>query len=824
MLKRKLFREIKSNWGQFFSVFLLAFLAMALYCCMEGNVLSQHTARTDFHESCNLADLWIYGERFSEEDLEAVKALEIVEDAGLRMMVTGSAPECDGAQVDIYLERENAVNRPYYIAGEEFDPADSNGVWLTAAFAEAREIQVGDAFTVSYNGITFTREVKGLIESPEYEFRQAEGDADIYLENIAFVYMSYNAFPIREYVEHLISQGKITARSVAEETDLLEEQLELLEQNGRSIEDITQDMLQERVKQISDEKLAEIMPYTQLLVTTADGKALEHEDELAEALHGEYAAMVDEHSIAGIERLNSELAQHQSFSWLFVILFVGIAVLVIATSMSRMVEKQRTQIGTLNALGMKRYKIIFHYIGFSFSVAFAGTVLGLWIGSAFLAPVMVEIFARWYIVPGLRGGFHANYLLTAALIVLVCTLAAYLSCRRILRVRPAEALHPAPPKQGRSCMFEKLPFWGRLGFNSQYNLRDISRAKLRAAMGVIGTAVGMLLMIYGIACNSLVDQMEEVTFGKVQTADYVMSLSADAKLTEVDEIAAETGSELVMTAQIEIAGVPDAAAGEKKKEMLTVLEGKGLYNLLDQELNRITLKTGEVGVSRKLCEDMGLSVGDTFYWHIYSENQWHEARVGYIFRSMETQGIAFLREDYEKTGAEYVPTAAYSNQNLEHYRDSACVTAVHGKKEMKQAFETSMEVVSIMVWMMVVFSAVLIVVVLYNSGNLSFHERVGEFATLKVLGMQSARIRNILTVQNLWLSVIGIVIGAPFGRISLNMMMNSNGENFDYALTVSPGCYLISGVLVLTVSMAVSFLFSGRIRDLDMVEILKGTE
>ena len=79
-------------------------------------------------------------------------------------------------------------------------------------------------------------------------------------------------------------------------------------------------------------------------------------------------------------------------------------------------------------------------------------------------------------------------------------------------------------------------------------------------------------------------------------------------------------------------------------------------------------------------------------------------------------------------------------------------------------------------------------------------------------------------MQNLWLSVIGIVIGAPFGRISLNMMMNSNGENFDYALTVSPGCYLISGVLVLTVSMAVSFLFSGRIRDLDMVEILKGTE
>ena len=174
---------------------------------------------------------------------------------------------------------------------------------------------------------------------------------------------------------------------------------------------------------------------------------------------------------------------------------------------------------------------------------------------------------------------------------------------------------------------------------------------------------------------------------------------------------------------------------------------------------------------------MGLSVGDTFYWHVYSENKWHEAKVGYIFRSMETQGIAFLREDFEKTGAEYTPTTAYSNKDLSGYEKESYVTAVHSKEDMIQALETSYEV-----------------------------------------------LRNILTVQNLWLSVIGIIIGAPFGKMSLNAMMNSNGENFDYALTVTPECYLISGMLVLAVSMAVSFLFSGRIRKLDMVEILKGAE
>ncbi|MGN0341982.1 MAG: ABC transporter permease, partial [Roseburia sp.] len=773
---------------------------------------------------CNLADLWIYGEGFTEENLEAVRNLDFVEDAGLRMSVTGSAPECDGAQVDIYLMRENIVNQPYYIEGETFDPTDRDGIWLTAAFADARNIKVGDDFTIAYNGITFTREVKGLIESPEYEYRQAEGDADIYLENIAFVYMSYDAFPIRDYVEHLIMQGKITVKKVAEETNLLDEQINALAENGMSIDDITQDMLLERVEQISDEKLAKLMPYTQMLVTTTDGKALEHEDEISEALQGEYAAMVDEHSVAGIERLNSELAQHESFSWVFVIVFVGIAVLVIATSMNRMVEKQRTQIGTLNALGMKRYKVVLHYVSFSLFVSLAGVLAGLWVGSALLAPMMVDMFATWYIVPGLKGGFQAEYLTIAVLIVAVCSLAAYLSCKKILRVKPAEALRPAPPKQGKNCIFEKLPFWEKLGFSSQYNLRDISRAKLRAVMGIIGTAVGMLLMIYGISCNSLVDQMEELSFEKIQTAEYVMNISADAKLSDVDEMAKETDGELIMTGQIEIATVPNATATDKKKETLTVLEGKGLYNLLDNDLNVIQLKEGEVGVSRKLCEDFGLTVGDTFYWHIYSENEWHEAKVGFVFRGLETQGIAFLREDFEKTGAEYTPTTAYSNEDFAEYKNEAYVTAVHSKEEMIQALENSYEVISIMVWMMVIFSIVLIVVVLYNSGNLSFHERVGEFATLKVLGLQSSRIRNILSVQNLWLSIIGILIGAPFGKMSLNAMMNSNGDNFDYALTVTPGCYIFSGILVLVVSMTVSFLFSGRIRKLDMVEILKGTE
>lgn len=782
MLFRKMLRDYKANFGAFFSVFLLAALAMALFCTFEGHVLSQKVARENYHKECNLSDVWMYGEGFSDDELDTVRNLDFVKDAQLRMSVTGSAPDCDGAQVDIYLERENLVDTPYYISGEPFDPTDTDGIWLANAFARLRNIKVGDDFTIEYNGITFTREVKGLVESAEYEFREADGDADVYLENIAIVYMSYDAFPIRDYINHMVDK-------------------------------------------ISDEKLAKIMPYIQMIIVTTDGGGLAHEEALAESIDRDYSAIVDRKSIPGLARLDSELEQHQSFSYLFVIIFVGIAILVIATSMGRMVEQQRTQIGTMNALGLKRHKIMLHYISFSLVVSVVGVVLGLLVGTLWGSPAVIGMFANWYIVPGLHSVFHPMYLIIAAGIVAVCVLASCISCRKLLRIKPAEALRPAAPKKGKKCIFERLPFWKKLSFTSQYNLRDISRAKLRSFMCVIGTAVGMLLMIYAVGCNELLGSMIEINFNRVTVGEYQIKFSEDAKTETVDDMAEELDGEVVMMNQVEVAKEKNAPSDKKKKETVTVLEGKNLYNILDLNNQVKKLTPGTIGISRKLASALDVKEGDTIYWHLYTKNTWYEAKVGTIYRSLESQGIAYLREDYEKTGAEYTPSFLMTNDKVAKDKaDLDYVTGVNSKGEMQAAYESSMEIMNMMVGMMAVFSILMIVVVLYNSGVLSFHERVKEFATLKVLGLRSSKIRRILSMQNLWLSIIGIIIGAPLGNVSLNAMINTNGENFDYNLMLAPVDYVIAGIFVMIISMLVSFMFSKRIRKLDMVETLKGVE
>lgn len=782
MLFRKMLRDYKANFGAFFSVFLLAALAMALFCTFEGHVLSQKVARENYHKECNLSDVWMYGEGFSDDELDTVRNLDFVKDAQLRMSVTGSAPDCDGAQVDLYLERENLVDTPYYISGEPFDPTDTDGIWLANAFARLRNIKVGDDFTIEYNGITFTREVKGLVESAEYEFREADGDADVYLENIAIVYMSYDAFPIRDYINHMVDK-------------------------------------------ISDEKLAKIMPYTQMIIVTTDGGGLAHEEALAESIDHDYSAIVDRKSIPGLARLDSELEQHQSFSYLFVIIFVGIAILVIATSMGRMVEQQRTQIGTMNALGLKRHKIMRHYISFSLVVSVVGVVLGLLVGTLWGSPAVIGMFANWYVVPGLHSVFHPMYLIIAAGIVAVCVLASYISCRKLLRIKPAEALRPAAPKKGKKCIFERLPFWKKLSFTSQYNLRDISRAKLRSFMCVIGTAVGMLLMIYAVGCNELLGSMIEINFNRVTVGEYQIKFSEDAKTETVDDMAEELDGEMVMMNQVEVAKEKNAPSDKKKKETVTVLEGKNLYNILDLNNQVKKLTPGTIGISRKLAADLDVKEGDTIYWHLYTKNTWYEAKVGTIYRSLESQGIAYLREDYEKTGAEYIPSFLMTDDKAAKDKtDLDYVTGVNSKSEMQAAYESSMEIMNMMVGMMAVFSILMIVVVLYNSGVLSFRERIKEFATLKVLGLRSSKIRRILSMQNLWLSIIGIIIGAPLGNVSLNAMINTNGENFDYNLMLAPVDYVIAEIFTMIISMLVSFMFSKRIRKLDMVEILKGVE
>ncbi|WP_297959857.1 ABC transporter permease [uncultured Ruminococcus sp.] len=764
MLRRKMLRDIRANLAQFFSIMLLSLIAMWCYTGFQANVIGGNKARADFESGSNFADGWIYGADFSEEQAGKIADISGIKEVQRRTEVLGKADEkYNTAEMYCYFQANADVTVPRTVDGADFNANDEDGLWLFSRFAETWGIKVGDKFTVHAMGLDIEKEVKGLIVTPEYEFACASTDTDTDFHNIGFAYLSQKVLP-------------------------------------------------------------EEMRVNNEIIFTCDGKALGYEDDIANALDDNYAYLADRNSIRGWYQLSDELAQHDSFSYIFSFVFVAIALLVIITTMKRMIAQQRTQIGTLNALGMKKRKILFHYLSYSFVLSVTGCVLGIILGVLTFGRLMVNMFSQFYTLPDWQPGFSYKSVIVAAVLVLICTGTAYLSCKQILKIHPSEALRPAAAKTAKPCIFEKLPFWKKLGFNVRYNLRDISRSKMRAFMGVFGTCMGMMIMELGLGAYDTVDYVRDWYFRDIQNYEYQVILNDSCTPQQAEDLKKETDGELVAMEAVSIAAKDHPTSDGIISCKLAVTEGEQLYCVSDTELNTTPIPKGTVALTMKQAKKLGLSEGDKVYWKTATGSKWNESRIGRISRHPNITGITMLREDYEKADMTFRPVMLVSKNNCEKAAGNECVSAVHSMKDLIAAFDKMMEIMNLLVYFMVVFSVLLIVIVLYNSGNLSFNEREKEFATLKVLGFKSGAIRRLLSTQNLWLSIIGVICGLPLGRVPLQAMMDSNGDAVDWPCYIAPTTYIISAVFVMTVSVLVSFMFSRRIKRIDMVEVLKGME
>ena len=663
MLRRKMLRDIRSSFAQFFSIFILAAVAMWCYTGFQANVIGGSKARENFNKTANFSDGWIYGASFTDEQAAAVSQISEIKDVQLRTEVLGKADEkYNTAELYCYFQASQTVTKPCTMEGEDYDPDDEDGVWLFYRFANAWKLKVGDSFTSHAFGQDITKTIKGLVATPEYEYACASTDADTDYHNIGFAYMSIKALP-----EELRAFNEITF--------------------------------------------------------TCKGDPLKLESEISTALDGNYAFLADRKSIDGYNRLTDELNQHDGFSYVFSAVFVAIAILVITTTMKRMVARQRTQIGTLNALGMKNRKIMLHYISFSVIVTALGCLVGVVLGIFTFGKMMVNIFSEFYSVPELGPGYDIKSVMLSLAIVLICAAAAFFSCRMILKIHPSEALRPAAAKTAKPCIFEKLPFWDRLGFTARYDLRDIARSKLRAVMGIFGTMMGMVIMTLGLGAYDTLGYVEDWYFKDIQNYETQVLFTDSCTAEEAFGIADEYEGELISADLISIAADDHPTSDDIVSCKLSVTEGKGLFRVSDEELDVTKLEKGTVALTMKQAEKLGLKKGDTVYWKRSSDDLWNKSRIGFISRHPSIMGITMLREDYEALGFEFRPQMLVSKQSCEGAEELPFVSAVHSMSDLKAAFDKSMEIMDLLVYFMVFFACLLIIVVLYNSGNLSFNER-----------------------------------------------------------------------------------------------------
>ncbi|WP_167958079.1 ABC transporter permease [Anaerosporobacter faecicola] len=772
---------MKWNKMQFLSIFLLAFLGVFVYAGVGGEVAGIRKVRNAYNKETNLADAWIYGEDFTKEDLQAIKDLSDITQAQRRLYLTAVGEGEKKPLIHFYFQEDNEISKPKVVKGDPFDPTDGNRVWLDERFAESNQLNIGDDYTFDIEGNTFTLEIGGLFYSSEYTYYTNDDAMIPDFSKVGIAYASYMAFPIQSFAS---SMGM-------DMTDGLEQ---------------------------SKEQVETLLPFTQIVITTEVSDVDTLEKQVDDVLDGGYSYFITRESVPGVNQLRDEMKQHESMMIIFSVAFVGIAILAIITTMNRMVNNQRTQIGTMKALGMKKRKIVWHYLSYGLWLSAGGAALGLIIGPISLPRLFIPSMSSGYTLPEWRGGYSVDFFVVAAVAVVACTVTTYFSCRKVLAVNPAETLRPAAPKTGKRCIFEKLPFWNKLSFSVQYNLRDLSRGKIRCLMGFAGTLCCMALLVCSASMYDSFAHMQNWLYTDIQNFDNRVEIKKEANREDVEALCTELNGEMIMEDSV-IIKVKD----QKKTLAFTATEGKNLYRLTDKQLKVQQIGGSDFALTMKTAKAMGIEEGDEIQWHLIDGEVWKTATVTIINRMPIGTGITTTRDVVEEAGYDFKPSYIATDASASSIQSDS-VKKIFTKDEVLDAWDQSMEAMNILVVILIIVAVLLALLILYNLGLLAYAEREKELATLKVVGFQAAKLRKMLLIQNTWLSILGIIAGTPAGLLMVQYMVDIMGDSFDMKATISLSSFLLCAGGTLLVSVFVSMLFSGKLKKLDMVSSLKGME
>ena len=756
MLSKKMLRDIRKHKTQFLSIFLMAFLGVFVFAGVGGESVGLEVNSNDYYNDTNLADGWIYSANLDDKFLDDVNSLKPVTQTERQLVVDSVADFSNDPEITLHFVENNTISRFYLVEGKPLDINEGDGVWLDKSFADAKDLKVGDNITFEFNGFKLEKEIKGIGYSPEYVYHASKSSVIPDFSKLGFAYMSYKAFP------------------------------------------------------------ADVVPYNVLNVKF-NGTADNFNELLSEKLDGKYNSFVERSEHTSVSQFSEEMDQHQMMAGIFPVVFILIAMLILLTTMTRIIAHQRTQIGILKACGFKDKSIMFHYISYGFWLVLVGSILGLIIGPMTLPQLFYPSMSSTYILPSWEPAWSMDFVYVAAAMVIMSVLVSYYAVKSIFNENPADTIRPKAPKVSSSGFIEKLGFFKHLSFNARWNYRDAKRNKFRALMTVIGVIGCTALLVSAFGMYDGMSDLKEWEFNQINHYDSKLVIDEGASISQVNEVADEVNGDKIMESAIEIE--TDSA---KKSGSLLVLNHTDLVTPTDYDWNRIKIADDEVSISQKMADMLGVGIGDTVKWHIMGSDKWIETKIDGIHADPTSQGLIMSSDKLEDLDLNYTPTSIVTAEHID--KNYSAIKSVNSMKDMTSSWDELTEAMWLLIYILIFFASLLAVVVLYNLGLLSFTEIEREIATLKVLGFRTGALRKLLLTQNLWFTTVGFILGIPVGYYILKVMWESSGDSFYILPSISLMNLILTALITFSLSILVNLMFSRKIKNLDMVESLKGVE
>ncbi len=542
----------------------------------------------------------------------------------------------------------------------------------------------------------------------------------------------------------------------------------------------------------------------------------------------------------GFSTYESDAYRIENVCKIFPVFFFLVAILVCLTTMTRMVEEERTQIGTLKALGYSKAAIASKFIVYSALASLSGSVVGIAAGSFIFPTVIYSAYEMLYKTPALKLQPMPEVWVLVTLCALVCTTAAALmACMAELRSNPAALMRPKAPKAGKRVLLEKIPFiWKRLSFTRKVTVRNLFRYKKRIFMTILGIAGCTALTMAGFGIYSSISVILDKQYSEIFNYDLIVVLDSDAgeytletvdKALEEDENTTEN-VELYMKS-LSYKGIGDTSLVVAKDT--TKLADVVKFN--DRVTgNPLELTDDGVIITERFAELSGLSAGDEFTFTCGGEEI--TAKVSSVTENYTLHFVYMTENLYEKLcGAKpsyntyftiMKDTGDEAQKEMgERLMSLDGVQALSFVKDNRESFGNTVKNLNYVVILIIVSAAMLAFVVLYNLTNINITERIREIATIKVLGFYDNEVSAYVFRENILLTLIGDAIGLGAGVwLHRFVIQVAQTDSVMFGRTLPLWCFAAAFVLTLIFALLVDFIMHFRLKKVSMVESLKSVE
>ncbi len=643
-------------------------------------------------------------------------------------------------------------------------------------------------------------------------------------------------------IQKELEQGKETLKQAKVQIQKQEEELQKTQKNANSEFKKAQEQINSSKTQLEEGKtaLASAKEEYEEKIEQAEKELKDAEEEI-QKIEKPTWYILDRSANTGYNSFIQDTQSVENLGKVFPIVFFVIATLISLTSMTRMVEEQRVQIGTMKALGYNKVQIAGKYLLYAALACIIGGSIGMIVGFILLPKIIWLMYSMMYVMPDISIHFNWHYAILGLGLASICIIGATLyTALSALTETPSELMRPKAPKPGKRVLLEKIPFiWKHLSFTRKVTVRNIFRYKKRFLMTIIGIAGCTALILAGFGIKDAISAILPNQYEKVYQYQMQISLKSGITNTELENLITTLQEKQGIEKVVETQMTSGTLMNQNKEEDVQIIipqeeNLQGVIHLADSKTKEIVdLQNNKIAITEKVAELLNVQKGDTIILKDADEKQ-YEVQISDVVENYIYHYVYMPKTLYEKLYEPYHTNVLLVEHTLNNNQEDAFakellekeeVSAISLNSSIQNMMNDMMSSLNYVVIVLIVSAGLLAFVVLYNLSNVNISERIRELATIKVLGFYDKEVYQYITRETVILTAIGIVLGLIGGYFLNYFIMGTCEINvLRFSREIRPLSYLYAIIITIIFTTIVNIVTYFSLKKIDMIESLKSIE